>query len=305
MNSLPQITVIIAAYNHEKYVEECLDSVLKQDYPNKEIVIINDGSKDRTSELINDWISKHQDKISVIYKDRENRGITKTANELIELANGEYIAMLASDDRLLPDSLTKRYEYLRDNPSKQAVIGDCEIIDGCGNVVHHYTVPKRERGIYKSDNGLVKKVIAFEIISGPILMVKKSIFDVIGKYDENLRAEDYDTFLRIAAKNLLGYVDSTVGQYREHGNNHISNPRSKISYCIEAEKVILKNMKDFEGYKVQLILAIIKFRTLKYKAYVKLFLIENSKNLRTGRLYEIIYKVICFIFGKKAKECGK
>ncbi|HSA06380.1 MAG TPA: glycosyltransferase [Candidatus Gastranaerophilales bacterium] len=279
MNKYPLISITIPCYNHEKYVEECLYSALEQDYPNKELIIINDGSKDNSSAVINAWIEKNKDKIPVTFIDRENRGIPKTANELIERSNGEYLVGLASDDKLLPGSITKRYEYLRDNPDKLAVIGDCEVTDTDGNILFKSAldnIPNINREIYTTEEGLRKQLIAFKIISGPILMVKKSLFEVIGKYDENLRAEDYDFYLKVAAGNLIGYVDYPVGQYRQHNTNHMSNCKGLINYCIEAEKSILKNMKRFKGYKLELIKAIISFRMQRYLKIKQLYVLEGG-----------------------------
>jgi glycosyltransferase involved in cell wall biosynthesis len=283
MSQYPLISITIPSYNHEKFVEECLDSVLAQDYPNKEIVIINDGSKDNTSAVIKNWIEKNGDKISITYVERENRGIPKTANELIGLAKGDYLVALASDDKLLPESIMKRYEFLRDNPQKLAVIGDCEMIDEEGTV--HYksaieSVYKISRNSYKTDEGIKEQILFFRLVSGPVLMVKKEIYSIIGMYDEGIKAEDYDSYLRMAAKNLIGFVDMPLGQYRQHKKNHVSNSKLMIHYFSEAERIILRNIKNFKGEEFKLLKAICYFRYLKYKKLKELYILEGGPDAK-------------------------
>ena len=82
MNKPPLVSIIIPCYNHEQYVNYALSSIIEDTYPNIEIVIINDGSTDNSDGIINEWISQHQAKISIKYKNRGNRGLCKTLNEL-------------------------------------------------------------------------------------------------------------------------------------------------------------------------------------------------------------------------------
>jgi glycosyltransferase involved in cell wall biosynthesis len=280
MTPYPLVSIIIPSYNHETYVEECLDSVLAQDYPNKEIMILNDGSKDSTSTVIKNWIEKNGDKISVTFTERENRGIPKTLNELIGFARGQYLVLIASDDRLTPQSITARYEYLKNNPSKLAVVGDCKIINEDGHILHHSAVEevhKVSKEAYQNDKSLKKLIINFKLLSGPALMVKKSVYTEIGEYDETLRSEDYDSFLKMTAKNLLGFVNVAVGEYRIHSKNH-ENTKSIINYAQDCEKVLLKNMKNFGiADKFDLFKMFLHFKKLKYKSMVKFYIKERIK----------------------------
>jgi len=130
------ISILIPAYNHQNYVEETLDSILHDSFKNKEIVIINDGSTDNTDKVITSWIEKHSKEINITYKSRENRGLTKTLNELLSLSNGSYLVAIASDDFLLDGGLQKRYEYLQNHPDKYAVFSDCIVVDNNSKKSH-------------------------------------------------------------------------------------------------------------------------------------------------------------------------
>ncbi|HUB90970.1 MAG TPA: glycosyltransferase family 2 protein, partial [Dyella sp.] len=95
----PLVSVLIPAYNHERFVERCLDSVLEDPYPAKEVVIIDDGSVDRTGERIAQWAARYGDRLRVEYvRHEENRGIAASLNELAARARGEFLRLGASDD---------------------------------------------------------------------------------------------------------------------------------------------------------------------------------------------------------------
>ncbi|MCD4600036.1 glycosyltransferase family 2 protein [Proteus mirabilis] len=100
--SLPLVSVIIPAYNAKKYLERAVNSVLNQSYKNVEVIIINDGSSDDTLSIIKKLSVLHKE---IIFFSHENQGISKTRNKGIELAKGEYICFLDSDDTYEPNFL--------------------------------------------------------------------------------------------------------------------------------------------------------------------------------------------------------
>ena len=101
----PLISVIIPVYNVEKHLNKCLDSIINQTYKNLEIIIINDGSKDASAEICREYAEKDN---RIVFVSRENRGVSATRNEGIELAHGDYFSFIDADDYLELDA----YEYL-------------------------------------------------------------------------------------------------------------------------------------------------------------------------------------------------
>ena len=243
----PLVTVRIPAYNHEQFVYAALDSIREQTYPNVEIVIINDGSTDLTAVKIEEWIDKYSQEVKVIYRSRENRGISATLNELIELSNGEYLVGLASDDCLLPNSIQVRYDYLSKNPEKMAVLGDSMVIDASGNQLYAsgladlHTANKTN---YLTDKGLKKEIIQNWSVPGSSIMVKRTLHDKI-KFDERLQFEDRDFYLKMIADNLLGFVDHKVSCYRIHGNNICMAEYSKLVNSKNKIRTLLWNVNRF------------------------------------------------------------
>jgi len=271
MSQFELISVLIPAYNHEKYIEKTLNSVLADDYPNKEIVIINDGSSDQTDEIIVRWISKHDSQIAVNYYSRANIGVTKTLNELVARSKGDYLTVIASDDYLLPGSLKARYDFLKSNPDKKAVFGDCIVVDENGEQTHqsgladlHYA--KKDR--YLSDNGLKRKIILGWSVPGGTLMVDRNLYDEF-QYDERYLIEDLDFFLKMVSKNLLGFIDVSVSAYRVHGDNACMIEKNWIKVQKDIMFSYLRNMKRF-GICDKLLLFLPLFNALKPMAFYKI-----------------------------------
>ena len=94
MTLLPLVSVLIPCYNHSEYVVECLNSVVKNDYGNTEIVIIDDGSNDNSANKIEEWINNNKSAVKTKFLTRANKGLAKTLNELLTLSTGDFICLL-------------------------------------------------------------------------------------------------------------------------------------------------------------------------------------------------------------------
>src|SRR3990170_1745107 len=122
----PLVSIVVPAYNHEAYVVECLESVLAQDYPNIEFIVINDGSTDSTGQRIEEFLKKNGERFR--YVSKPNEGLIKTLNLGITLASGKYFCEIASDDILIPDSVRKRVSYMEENQSLDVAFADAYIM---------------------------------------------------------------------------------------------------------------------------------------------------------------------------------
>ncbi len=243
----PLISVRIPAYNHERFVTETLDSVRLQSYANKEIVIIDDGSTDQTASRIEEWIELYGDQIPVTYVSRPNKGVSATINELIGLTKGDYLVGLASDDKLVPGSLQARYEYLQAHPEKMAVFGDSQVIDMDGNVIFSsglVDLHSAKKSEYGTDEGLKRQIIKNWSVTGSVIMTRKELHEEF-LFDENLKVEDRDFYLRLVARNLLGFIDTPVSAYRVHDANTCFDRQSKLTKSLIKFNVLKKNMKEF------------------------------------------------------------
>lgn len=262
----PLVSIRIPLYNHELYIEKCLDSVYNDSYPNKEIVIINDGSTDNSKCIVENWISRYEEKIPIYFFSRENKGVTKTLNELNLLCRGEYIVGLASDDYLLNDSILKRIDFMSEKQC-DVLFADCMVVSEKNELLHKSAL----RELYKVniENYRNQKILKEEIIinwslPGSTLMVHRSVYNEY-KYDEKSIVEDYDFFLYVVAKKKLCYYDEIVAAYRQHSmNSHLTG-----SYILRQKSMIRSLVRNFVNFSFRLQLKILKKMYWIFKKTIK------------------------------------
>jgi len=249
--AMPLVSILIPAFNHERFVQRCLDSVLEDPYPAKELIIIDDGSTDKTADRIADWVATHCMDLPIEYVRRENRGIAATLNELVARASGEYLRPGASDDYLLPGGLDAQVRYLQEHPGKGAVIGDSIVVNRDGKKMHDSgmcDLHGARKSLYRSDDGIRRAVISQWAIGGPVALMRRSALDTVDRWSEGLRIEDWDLFLRLAADDALGFIDVSVCAYRIHDKN-ISTTRhtaTRVVNLAESRQVALRRACLFD-----------------------------------------------------------
>jgi alpha-1,3-rhamnosyltransferase len=253
MNTAPLVSVVIPCYNHEKYVKSTLDSILEDTYPNKEIVIINDGSKDASNNVIQSWIKDHKEEIRIEYLNRENRGLCATLNQLVKISNGKYVLLLASDDILINNTITKRVEILENNPTKLVLLSDASIINNQGKIIFESSIEfhNASKNNYNTVDGILYQTIVNLGISGATVLINRKIYDIVGFYPEDLSAEDWFFYQRAAAHGKILFWDQTVSYYRLHDSNTSNSLNYKIFGSIIIS--IKRNFKLFPNYKYKVL----------------------------------------------------
>jgi len=225
VTSNPLVSVIIPAYNHEKYITDSLQSVARQSYKNFELIVLNDGSTDNTGELIKMFIEENPF-INIRYINKNNEGVCKTLNKGLEIAKGKYVAFLASDDMWEPQKLEIQVDFMERNDNIGLVFTDAWFLkfnerthikwsDYKNNLDRYF-----KNGIQNADMYLL--LLTRPIIPALTVMVRKQILDEIGGFDEKLVYEDLDMWLRITQNYPIGYIDIPLALYRLHDKN-ISN----------------------------------------------------------------------------------
>ena len=230
------ITVIIPAYNRAMVIKSAIDSVLNQTYQNFEIIVVNDGSKDNTSDVIIETLQK--DSRIVYIEHTTNLGSQKARNSGIKSAKGEWITFLDSDDQLMPDSLEKRLK-LAIKEQVKVVHSECYVIRN-DNQLNLFGVPALYGNIYKQL--LISPAPVF-----PALFVSKDDFDKINYLDENIIAyQEWDTSIRLAKFYPFGFVHDPTFTYDCRGQDTISKNllRSANGY----KQIIDKHWKDIIKY---------------------------------------------------------
>lgn len=269
------VSVLIPLYNHARYVTRCLESVLEDGYPRVEILIIDDGSQDDSAALARHWY-EGADALRIERFELEscsNRGVVHTLNQLVAKARGEYVILLASDDYLLPGGITARVEYLRMNPHKMAVFGDCIVVDDGGTKTHDSGIVGLYGGHIKclmNDDLLALELIYNWCVPGPGFMARRELYKRIGLYDENLTVEDWDMYLRVTAEGLLGFIPGLVAAYRYHGGNSVLSNGIRTAHLVSLMRTAWKNSTAFEGL-------------LRFGLLYKYFSLKQHCDVKQGR----------------------
>ncbi|WP_081843672.1 glycosyltransferase [Aeromonas taiwanensis] len=242
------VSILIPVFNHEKYIEECLTSIINLTYANIEVLICDDGSIDNSLSIVKSWCLQHPG-LDVKIFSQENKGVCHTLNRLLNEASGEFITICASDDALLPDSISLRLDVMRADPTIEAVIGDAVVINGDSAEVNRSAM----KSLYNADFSALAARPSRELVFnwsvvGPTLLAKRSLYDKIGMYDPNLLVEDRDFYLRCLAINSLRFVPDVVAKYRVHSDNVSRKSlaaRANIWYQVALSNV--KNARLFNG----------------------------------------------------------
>jgi len=283
MQNLPLVTVICLCYNHEKFVKEALNSVLNQTYPNIELIIVDDNSKDLSVVEINEWINENPN-FKLMLNDT-NKGNTKSFNKALSLANGDYIIDLAADDILLPDCVAKQIKTFQNSIEKKLgiVYGNMNLIDESSSFISIYYKENEHPESGNIYNMIISRSTKICSVSS---MIKKSVFDEIGGYDETLAYEDLDFWLRTSTEYSFQYIPDILVQKRELSTSlsaHYSKRNNKLTHNLHYttlrifEKMLKMNTKKehFAIMRNRIHFEMIKFLVAReYILFLKLCKIE-------------------------------
>ncbi len=281
------VTIVVPSYNHEKYIKEAIESIINQSYKNIELIVIDDGSTDSSPKILEKLSKEYNFK----YIHRENRGLSKTLNEALSLANGEYFSICASDDRFLLDKISKQVEFLESNLE----YGVCY-----GNVISFNDLGvNRKVDVKNGKSGWIFKdlITANIIIPAPSSIIRTDILRELGGYSEDVLIEDWDMWLRVANIYQIGYLDDYLAYYRDHNNNTY-----KQTYkMFKAQKKILEKWIDYKDYNQALeVWQLDWFKSLSRRGYIdeaREYMGVAIKNLFDIDTFKILLKY--YLIGSK------
>lgn len=259
MNSQkPLVSVIVSCYNHEKYIEECILSVLSQDYKNIELLVVDDGSSDASVDVIN----RLKGKYDFYFLAQENKGLTRTLNETIAKSKGEYIVPLRSDDVMLPHRVSTQIEYIIDKPEVGICGGNIELIDSDGALY-----PESRQGRDVPFRRLNFEDVFLErkpYVPATTLLIRREALEAVGGFDEDNRLEDLMIELKITrAGYYIDCIPVVLAKYRKHATNTYKNHKFMI-------KSILDTYARFSDHP--------EYEYVKYKFLNSMFLKVSNRD---------------------------
>lgn len=210
MSDFPMVSVVMSAYNAEKYIAESIESILSQTYDNFEFIIIDDGSNDTTFDIIKKYLLIDE---RVILISRSNKGLVVSLNEGILKAKGKYILRMDADDISFPDRITKQVSYMEENP----------LIGVCGTWIESFGDGKKvSKHKYSSSDEYLKARLLFSTcFAHPSVIIRRSLLiDNNFFYDEGyLYAEDFELWTRLSNVTNFSNVDEVLLRYRVLNNS--------------------------------------------------------------------------------------
>lgn len=217
----PIISVVMPVYNGEKYLREAIDSILNQTYNNFEFIILNDGSTDKTEEII----LSYDDTRIVYVKNEENLQIVKTLNKGVSLAKGKYIARMDADDVSQPDRFKKQIQFMEHNPD----VGVCGTwVKTFGDIETNWDYPTEYKELYIS-------LMFYTPIAHSTVFIRKDILKKYSYKQSYNKAEDYKIWVDISKKIKIVNIPFYLLRYRLHSsqtgvvnNQHQMNITNKI-----------------------------------------------------------------------------
>lgn len=224
---MPKITVYIPAHNNEKYLTKAIQSVLDQKFNDWELIVIDDGSRDNTREILRKF--EHQAKIKIIYQ--ENKGLTITNNIALRIANGEYIIRLDGDDFLDENALLVLSNVLDTHPEVGLVYPDWYNVDEDSEIID---IERRNK---------VNESILFDMPAhGACTMIRKRCLLELGGYNENISCQDgYDLWLRFIERYKIYNVNCPLFYYRRHEKNLTRDQKRIIQTRGSIKRNFVKN----------------------------------------------------------------
>jgi glycosyltransferase involved in cell wall biosynthesis len=267
---VPLVSVIIPTYNRAEFLSTALDSVLTQSYPNIEVVVVDDGSTDRTPEVMEHYGGR------VNYRRQANGGVASARNAGLELARGELLALMDSDDICLPERIAAQVGCFAQFPEIVLCSSDFSAFNAnrlieSSHIASYYSAVAGTRGgvraLYSNRDTLRRTELPWRapesgtpiaILSGrvyeqmawgnfihpPTVMVRQSAVETVGGFDENIRiATEYDWLIRVCRVGPVAYLDAPLLMYR-YSSEQLSAPQHSAQIYLDTITTLRKLCRD-------------------------------------------------------------
>lgn len=233
---MPKVSVIIPTHNRADLLKAAIQSVLDQTYPDFELLVCDDASKDHTRDVV----AGFSDRRIRYTRYEENRGVVELRNNAVNDSNGDYIAFLDDDDEWLPDKLEKQVSLLDGSSAETGAVYTGAIFMDIKLGRQKVVIPRQRGNIFRD-------LLFHDFIVTSSLVVKKVCFEKAGLFDPEFKsASDFDMWLRISGIFEFDCVEEPLVRYRVHQNS-ISN--NNLNVIRGLERLIIKHIDSFNNNK--------------------------------------------------------
>lgn len=235
---MPKISVIMAAHNSEKYLEDAINSVIRQTEADFELIVVNDGSTDTTAAILEDY-SNEDARIRCVHRAQASGGPTQPKNLALSLARGKYLSFLDHDDMLHPEKLARLSQGLDEHPEWVATFSDLQLVDAAGyahegtylsNASFQSELPALGHDLGHQWWDLGTDFYAFMSLryagfhTDSVMLARARLLDDPPSFRKHYNySDDTDLWLRVGAQGSVGYLDIPLAYYRMHESNLSAN----------------------------------------------------------------------------------
>jgi glycosyltransferase involved in cell wall biosynthesis len=252
-----KISVITPSFNQAQFIERTVQSVLSQDYPNVEYIVMDGGSTDGTIEVL----KKYSDKI--IWKSEKDNGQSDAINKGLKIATGDIVAYLNSDDTYEPGALKKVADFFENHQEKKWVLGKCRIINANDQEIRKPITFYKNLFLKRYSYG---KLLAENFICQPAVFWKRELLNEIGYLNENEHfCMDYEYWLRIGKAYEPGFIDDNLANFRYYSTSKSGSVNKKqfadelrIAKKYAQGRIFPIVLHKINYYKITLIYALIR-----------------------------------------------
>ena len=289
----PLISVLLCVFNGERYLKESIESIINQTFKDWEMIAIDDGSNDRTLEILKTYALK--DTRVKVYT-QENIGLTKSLNKAINISNGKYLARQDADDISILNRFELQINEFEQDNKIALVTGGVEVV----NIQGRHLVITNPPATYEE----IKKTI-FKLhnpFTHGSLMIKKSSLRRIGGYCEDfISSQDFDMIIRLSKSGKYKIIDDVIYKLRKHPESvTVKRWKNRFKYSFMFSKTIKSDYKEYKSfyfllrYNFNLFLKILAFGFVSGKSYYYVYLgnlaLMNGKRSKAIRYFYLSAK---------------
>lgn len=235
MSSSPKVSIIVPCYNHRIFIEKLINSIYAQTFTNFELIVLDDGSKDGSAELLKTLSEKH----GFYLKLKDNEGLCKTLNQGLSLAKGEYITIIASDDFIPDYRLEEQVSFLDGRPEIDVVAGCMTVVDINNNPTNFKNTTIK--GLVSLDE-MLKRNRVFAATA----MIRMSAYKKIGNYNEEHVFEDFGMWLKVLKGHGKIYNTSQMWAFYRIDNRDLER---KFNWYFKGVMQVLEEYSDYPSIK--------------------------------------------------------
>ncbi len=282
-NRFPLVTVITPAYNRASFLDETVNSILSQDYPNIEYIVLDDGSRDNTREVM----EKYRDQ--VIFESHPNMGETRTVNKGFGMAHGEIVCVVNSDDPLLSGAIHAGVEALQSNPDALVAYLDWNEIGPDSSLIRCMQLP---------DYDIESMLTTFNVGMGPGVFIRRSTIERFGVRDPQFNyVGDLEFWFRLALNGRLAHIPSALATHRMHpGAASVTDQGAKM-----ADELVRMVQKIYSFDEIPPRVQRIRRHVLSNAHFVATFYCGDDRKARNRHLFWYFWydpwKLVVTLFG--------